>query len=274
MSHKSYSWIFIPILFLIHLTFEGLVIYNTAHHLPEFSQVGFPTNFEQAQVFAKTFKNYLHSHYYELMLFEFSSFLFLQTWCIPGTFVFNLLGGALFGLTVGFPLCVLCNVLGAVNCYLISKYFLKDTVDNFSKSVTNYSNNENKSSSSKMGAKFSGMISNLKTKLQEHKKDLFFYLVFLRVFPGSPNWLMNLSFPHLNVPIHYFAASIALGLIPWNFFTCQAGSVISTFKSKDEIMNTSTIISFIGLAAIFLIPPIYRKIANRTAVTVQAKKVE
>jgi len=66
---------------------------------------------------------------------------------------------------------------------------------------------------------------------------------------------MNLSFPHLDVPIHYFAASIALGivtivfishykgLIPWNFFTCQAGSVISTFKSKDEIMGTSTLLS-------------------------------
>ena len=33
----------------------------------------------------------------------------LQTWCIPGTFIFNLLGGALFGTYTGFALCVVVN---------------------------------------------------------------------------------------------------------------------------------------------------------------------
>jgi hypothetical protein len=52
-----------------------------------------------------------------------------------------------------------------------------------------------------------------------------------RVFPGSPNWAMNLSFPHLGIPTHYFIFSILIGLLPWNFIACEAGVVISTFKS-------------------------------------------
>lgn len=40
----------------------------------------------------------------------------------------------------------------------------------------------------------------------------------------------------MNIPSLYFALSIFIGLMPWNFMTVEAGKVISTFKSKDEIM--------------------------------------
>jgi uncharacterized membrane protein YdjX (TVP38/TMEM64 family) len=240
MSARSYSWKFIPLIFILHLSFQLLVIYNTSYKLPAFTTIGFPTNFDKAKLFAETFRGYLHTNYVDLLLFQFSNFVFLQTWCIPGTFMFNLLGGALFGMEVGFPLCILCNTLGALNAFLLSKFFLKDVVM----------------------TKFSDKVKMLKAKIQEHEKDLFFYLVSSRVFPGSPNWAMNLSFPHLNIPIFYFIGSVAFGLIPWNFFTCKAGLVISTFKSKDEIVDSSTYWTLIGLAGLFLMPPIVRRISN------------
>jgi len=74
---------------------------------------------------------------------------------------------------------------------------------------------------------------------------------------------MNLSFPHFNIPLHTFAASIAIGLAPWNYLTCKAGQVISQFSSKDEIMNTSTYFMLMGLALVFLLPPIGRKIYSK-----------
>ena len=37
MTHRTFSWKLIPLIFLLHLAIEILVVYNTAHKLPEFS---------------------------------------------------------------------------------------------------------------------------------------------------------------------------------------------------------------------------------------------
>lgn len=47
---------------------------------------------------------------------------------------------------------------------------------------------------------------------------------------------MNITFPHINIPSLYFVLSIFFGLMPWNFMTVEAGVIIGSFKSKDEIM--------------------------------------
>eukprot|EP01016_Furgasonia_blochmanni_P043166 TRINITY_DN5819_c0_g1_i10.p1 TRINITY_DN5819_c0_g1~~TRINITY_DN5819_c0_g1_i10.p1 ORF type:complete len:259 (-),score=27.86 TRINITY_DN5819_c0_g1_i10:63-839(-) len=220
VHQKGYSWKFIPALFVLSVLFEVGVIYYTAHHLPDRS----PTTFEKAQQLAHVFKGYLETNYWTLMFFQVGSFLFLQTWCIPGTFFFNLLGGALFGIWVGFPVCLACNTLGAFFCYNLSRFFAGDLIHR----------------------KLGPQLNFVKQKLAEHRKDLFFYMISSRVFPGSPNWLMNITIPHLKVPKRYFVASIAIGLTPWNFLTCEAGVIISHFKSKDEIMDTKKILTFDG----------------------------
>ncbi|KAL4455486.1 hypothetical protein ABPG74_012638 [Tetrahymena malaccensis] len=238
--HK-YSWKFIPVLFLLWLSFQVAVFFYVGSILPDFKKVGFPTSFEKAQEFSHIMRNYLETHYYTLLFFEVSNFLFLQTWCIPGTFVFNLLGGALFGIKVGFPICLACNTLGAFICFNISKYFAGDLIER----------------------KLSNQLRMIKQKVQEHKKDLFFYMLSTRLFPGSPNWAMNITFPHIHIPSHYFVFSIAIGLIPWNFLTCEAGSIISTFKSKSEIFKPETYYMLIGIAVCVLIPPIAKKIISK-----------
>ncbi len=39
MSNRTFHWIFIPILFVAHLSFEALVVYHTANQLPEYSPI-------------------------------------------------------------------------------------------------------------------------------------------------------------------------------------------------------------------------------------------
>ena len=66
---------------------------------------------------------------------------------------------------------------------------------------------------------------------------MIYFLIFLRVFPGTPNWLMNLSFPHLNIGNCTFIISVMIGLAPWNFFTCSAGSILFELTDTKQIMN-------------------------------------
>lgn len=63
-------------------------------------------------------------------------------------------------------------------------------------------------------------------------------MIFLRVFPGTPNWLMNLSFPHLNIDGVRFIISVFIGLSPWNFFSCSAGSILIELTDTKQIMDT------------------------------------
>lgn len=55
--------------------------------------------------------------------------------------------------------------------------------------------------------------------MESHKSDLLWYLVFLRVIPMSPNWLINVTAPIVGVPFLTFAASVFIGLMPYNFCT-------------------------------------------------------
>lgn len=63
-------------------------------------------------------------------------------------------------------------------------------------------------------------------------------MIFLRLFPGTPNWLMNLSFPHLNIDNFKFILSFMIGLAPWNFFSCSAGSILFELTDTKQIMDT------------------------------------
>ena len=75
--------------------------------------------------------------------------------------------------------------------------------------------------------------------IKENEDDLVFYLIFLRLFPGSPNWAMNLSFPHLGISNLKFIITVFIGIAPWNFFACSSGDIISSLASTKEIMGIS-----------------------------------
>ena len=155
-------------------------------------------NLDDAKQITLGFSKHLDTHFWLLSMFHMTSFYFLQTWCIPGTFVFNLLGGSLFGVTRGFIYCVLMNAIGAYSCFLWSRVFGANLVKrDFIK----------------------GKMEKMKVLVDENKDNLFWYMTFLRLFPGSPNWVMNISFPHFGVPDVYVFFSVFFGLMPWNLLT-------------------------------------------------------
>ncbi|CDW79263.1 UNKNOWN [Stylonychia lemnae] len=130
------------------------------------------------------------------------------------------------------------NSFGGFTCYMVSKLFLSEIVHG------------------KLKDQFQGISS----KVNEHSDNLFFYLTFLRIFPGSPNWLMNISFAHIEAikPYQVFF-SIFIGLMPWNFFTCQGGQILSEIKSKSDVIKPETYMQLIGFAVVCLIPPLIKK---------------
>ncbi|KAH0623920.1 hypothetical protein JD844_007119 [Phrynosoma platyrhinos] len=94
----------------------------------------------------------------------------------------------------------------------------------------------------------------LQKKVEENKNSLFFFLLFLRLFPMTPNWFLNLTSPILNIPVTQFFFSVFIGLIPYNFVCVQTGSILSQITSLDAIFSWSTLLKMLAVAMVALIP--------------------
>ena len=120
--------------------------------------------------------------------------------------------------------------------------------------------------------------------VEEKNGSLFYFLLFLRLFPVSPNWLLNILsplagmrmrftlwatncvirvlgytgihkiFPRFFLGVHllYFFPTVALGLIPYNFLCVQTGCLLSDLSSMDDIITPAMMVRLGGVSVIAL----------------------
>jgi uncharacterized membrane protein YdjX (TVP38/TMEM64 family) len=238
------SIVWIPVIFIS----TAFYLYWLSINLPSISRthnpilnstttVKFPANLEELQALASLLSQYrVHHVSYVLLLFS-SAYLFKQTFAIPGSVFLNLLGGALFGQWLGFGLTCVLSASGATCCFLLSKYCGKTYVVRF----------------------FPQQLANVQKKIEENMDSLFFFLLFLRLFPITPNWFLNIAAPLFNIPVHYFFFSVLLGLLPYNFITVNTGCLLSELSSMDEIFTWWTLFKLIAMANAALLPGILIK---------------
>ena len=67
-----------------------------------------------------------------------------------------------------------------------------------------------------------------KKAIDDNHDNLFFFMLFLRISPLLPNWLINLASPVVGVPFKYFFTATFLGLIPANIMHCYMGTTLAT----------------------------------------------
>lgn len=65
--------------------------------------------------------------------------------------------------------------------------------------------------STKFNAKTQTLNMHLLFQVEENRDCLFFFLLFLRFFPMTPNWFLNMSAPIVNIPITFFFCSVFIG---------------------------------------------------------------
>ena len=101
---------------------------------------------------------------------------------------------------------------------------------------------------------FPARMSSFKQQLDENSHRLPYFLLFLRLFPCSPNWAINLCSGVLEVPIHTFWWTALIGLMPYNYICVQTGALLSTLKSVNDIFTWTTGLQLSGIAIIALLP--------------------
>ncbi|KAM7385282.1 hypothetical protein PAMP_001370 [Pampus punctatissimus] len=145
---------------------------------------------------------------------------------------YNMLAGAIFGPWEGLVLACLLTTFGSTFCFLLSSMFGKHYVVQF----------------------FPEKVLLLQRKVEENRSSLFFFLLFLRFFPMTPNWFLNITCPVLNIPMPIFFFSVFIGLIPYNFICVRTGSILSKISSLDDIFSWGTLAQLLAIALMALVP--------------------
>lgn len=163
--------------------------------------------------FCRELQKVAQQQYWQVLLFITSLYLLLQTFCIPGTVVLNAAVGAVMGTLLGVPFCTLLGTAGATCCYLLSRTVGTSLVEAADARL--------------MKGKGITMI---RGQVARFRADLFVYLLFLRLTPILPNWLVNLASPVVGVPLHTFAGATMLGILPQTYLTVRFGSLAHSGK--------------------------------------------
>ena len=180
---------------------------------------------------------------------------------LPGALLLTLTGGLLFGWIAGGLAAVAGATLGATAVFLIAKTAFGET----------------------LAAKAGPAL----VKLQDgFKENALSYLLFLRLVPVFPFFLVNLAPALLGVPLSTYLVGTFIGIIPGTFAYASAGAgldgVIATAKAEYQdcvaakgqaacelsvklgnIINTETKIAFVLLGVVALIPILLKRLRGR-----------
>ncbi|KAG7466959.1 hypothetical protein MATL_G00148130 [Megalops atlanticus] len=192
----------------------------------------FPSDLEELRELAELLQFYKTEHTGYVLLLFCSAYIYKQSFAIPGSSFLNILAGALFGPWQGLLLACVLTTVGSTFCYLLSQLFGKRHIVRF----------------------FPEKVDKLQRKVEENRSSLFFFLLFLRFFPMTPNWFLNVTAPILNIPITMFFLSVFIGLIPYNFICVRTGSILSEISSLDDIFSWGTLLQLLAIACMALLP--------------------
>lgn len=158
---------------------------------------------------------------------------------LPGAAILSLAAGALFGAVMGTVYANIAATSGAVLAFLVTRYFLRDAVL----------------------ARFGRHLENINRELQARG---FNYLLFLRLVPVFPFFLINLAAGLTHLPLRTFVLGTMIGIIPGGFVYCNAGASLATVTSLHGIVSPRVLGSFALLGLFALLPALYSKFKGRT----------
>lgn len=192
----------------------------------------FPGNLEELKLIASSLIKFQLNHPMYVHTLFFSSYLYKQTFAIPGSVFLNLLSGALYGPLKGTIVCSLLTASGATMCYFLSLISGTEVIMRL----------------------WPDKLTQLRSKVDQNKQRLPFFLLSLRLVPVTPNWFINVTSPVLGIPITVFALTAFLGLLPYNYVCVKAGSVLSQLNSVNDLLNMHTFGNLFILATVSSLP--------------------
>jgi uncharacterized membrane protein YdjX (TVP38/TMEM64 family) len=160
---------------------------------------------------------------------------------LPGAAILSLAAGAIFGSLMGTVYANIAATIGATLAFLVTRYLLQDVIRDT----------------------FGSRLEGINKELEERG---FSYLLFLRLVPLFPFFLINLAAGLTRLPLRTFFFATMLGIIPGGFVYVNAGASLATIDSLSGIASPRVLGSFALLGLFALVPVLYSKFKTRKQV--------
>ena len=157
---------------------------------------------------------------------------------LPGAAVLSLAAGAVFGAVMGTLYVNIGATVGATLAFLVARYLFHDVIQN----------------------KFGSRLEKINKELEAQG---FNYLLFLRLVPVFPFFLINLGAGLTKMPLRTYFLGTMVGIIPGSFVFCNAGASLATISSMSEVASPRVLGSFALLGMFALVPVLYQKFKRR-----------
>lgn len=135
---------------------------------------------------------------------------------LPGALIMTLAGGLLFGWQIGAPATVIAATAGATILFLIAKTSLGET----------------------LAAKAGPWLARLSEGFKENALS---YMLFLRLVPVFPFFIVNLAPALLGVPLRTFVIGTFLGIIPGTVAFSFAGSGLGSVVEAQNAVHAACV---------------------------------
>ena len=168
-------------------------------------------------------------------LIFFLVYILVTALALPISLLKTLLAGVLFGLWPGVILTSFASTIGSTLCFLLSRYLFKETVQG-------------------KYQKYLGKIN------QGIKDEGLLYLLFLRLSPIFPFFVINLTFGLTHMKWTNFYWISQLGMLPATILFVNAGVQLAEINDVKDILTLKIIISF---SALGLLPIITKRIYEK-----------
>lgn len=209
----------------------GLLCIYLTMPAADYSKLKFPRTLSDLRILKEHLATYANIYPAKFILGYCSTYIFMQTFMIPGTIFMSLLAGALFGVGRGLFLVVFNATAGASSCFFLSKLIGRPIVNWL----------------------WPDKLRFFQAEIAKRRDRLLNYMLFLRVTPTLPNLFINLASPIVDIPFHVFFLATVIGLIPASYITVRAGLALGDLKSVKDLYDfkTLSVLFLIGSVAIF-----------------------
>jgi uncharacterized membrane protein YdjX (TVP38/TMEM64 family) len=153
----------------------------------------------------------------------------------PGASILTMAGGFMFGWSLGAALTAVAATIGSSIIFLIARTAMGPFLE----------------------AKAGSRLQKLRTGFQQ---DSFHYLLFLRLVPLFPFWLVNVAPAFFGMRLAPYVVATAVGILPGTLAYSWFGMGLGTaLEPEGPVLTIELLIGFAALAAVALLPVVIRR---------------
>jgi uncharacterized membrane protein YdjX (TVP38/TMEM64 family) len=183
---------------------------------------------------------FTQAHYAQALVIAFLVYVAAAAFSLPGGLLLSLTCGFLFGRWAGTVLVVFAATIGATLLFVAARYVFADAA---------------RKRLGALGEKINAGFT----------RDAFSYMLFLRLVPAFPFFLVNLAPAFTSIPLRTFVLATFIGIIPGTFVFANLGETLGRIDSLQGLVSWETLGAFALLGILALVPIVVRRRSSREA---------